>query len=85
LVPIASASARIIQFVPQREAQSGKVWFPASGILPNETISAAAAQVLLRETGLTFSSDDVQLVRDEVVSITLADGEKTSRLGFLVV
>jgi hypothetical protein len=31
---------------------------------------------LLCETGLPFSSDDLQLVRDEVVSITVSNGTK---------
>jgi hypothetical protein len=60
----------------QSEAQSCKVWFLDGGMLPNETHVAGAARVLFRETGLPFSSDDLLLVRDEVLSITLADVKK---------
>jgi hypothetical protein len=53
--------------------------------LPNETPLAAAARVLERESGRPFSSDDLQLVRHEVVSITLSSFEwqEATRLGFL--
>jgi 8-oxo-dGTP pyrophosphatase MutT (NUDIX family) len=76
LVSFGSASAGDIQFVMQREAQSGKVWFPAGGLLPNETHVSSIARVLLCETGLPFSSGDLALIRDEVISITLSDGTK---------
>jgi hypothetical protein len=52
------------------------VWFPAGGILPNEIHVAVTAQVMLRETGLSFLSGDLQLVRYEVISIALPDGIK---------
>jgi hypothetical protein len=71
LVLVGSASAGDVQFVMQCDAKSGEVWFLTCRILPNETHVVAAARVLLRETGLQFSRDDLQLVRDEVVSITL--------------
>jgi hypothetical protein len=76
LVHVGSASASNIQFAMQREAQFGKVWFPASGNLPNERHAAKAARVLFRETGAPCSSDDLQLVRGEVVSITPSDSSK---------
>jgi hypothetical protein len=60
-------------FVLQRKVQSGKVWLSVGGISPIETIVALVSRVL-RETGLAFSSDE--LVRDEVVLITLSDGTK---------
>jgi hypothetical protein len=75
LVPFGSASEGDVQFA-QSEAQYGKVWFPARGILRNETHVAKGTRVMLRETGLPFSRYDLQLVRDEVLSITLADGKK---------
>jgi hypothetical protein len=52
------------------------VWFPAGGILPNEIHLVATTRVFLRETSLLFSSDDLQLVRDEIVPIALSDGTK---------
>jgi hypothetical protein len=76
LVSVGSALGGDIQFDLQRQARSGKVWFPVRGKLPNETHVAAECRVLLPITGLSFSSDDLQLVRDEVVSITLSDGTK---------
>jgi hypothetical protein len=36
IVLVASALAGNVQFVMQREAQSGKVWFRFGVILPNE-------------------------------------------------
>jgi hypothetical protein len=59
LVPVLSASRGDVQFVMRREVQSGKVRFLACGILPHETHVAATIQVLLRETGSPFSSDDL--------------------------
>jgi hypothetical protein len=50
---VRGASAGDVQFVLQREAQSGKVWFPAGGILPNATNVVKATQVLLRETAVS--------------------------------
>jgi hypothetical protein len=47
------------------------VWFT-----PNEPPVATAFRVVLRKTGLSFSNDVPQLVRDEVVSIALSDGTK---------
>jgi hypothetical protein len=77
---IGSASTCDVQFVMQREAQSaGKVlWLPAGEILPNETHVASPTPVLLHETGLLFSSDNLQLVRDEEVLVTLADGKSNT-------
>jgi hypothetical protein len=59
-----------------------KMRLPAGGISPSETHVVAAARVLLREIGVVFSSDDLQLVRDEGVSITLSDGKKQRVLVF---
>jgi hypothetical protein len=50
--------------------------FQLAEFLPNETYVTTAARVLLRETGLPFSSGDLQLVRDEAVSIMLSDSTK---------
>jgi hypothetical protein len=38
--------------------------------------AAPTSRVLFRETILPFSSDDLQLVRYEVASITFSDGKK---------
>jgi hypothetical protein len=59
LVSVGSVLGGDIQFVLQREAKSGKVWFSTAGMLPNETHAASTSRVLLRETGLPFSSDDL--------------------------
>jgi hypothetical protein len=76
LVSVGSASTSEAQCVLQREAQSGKMWFYFGGISPNETHVVAVVVVLLREIGLPFSSDDLQLVRDKIASVTLSDGKK---------
>jgi hypothetical protein len=67
-----------VQFVLRREAQSGKVWFRARGILPNKTLATTVERVLLLESRnrLTIFSDDLHLVRSEVVPIRLTDGKK---------
>jgi hypothetical protein len=59
LVSVGSAFIVDIQFVMQREAQPDMVWFFASVILPIEAHVASLAPVLLCETGLPFSSDDL--------------------------
>jgi hypothetical protein len=61
LVSVGSASRGDIQLFLLREARSGKVWFHAGGILHNETHIAATYQVLLRETGLPFVSDNLHI------------------------
>jgi hypothetical protein len=45
-------------------------------ILFNETHVASVARVVLLKIGMPFSSDDLELVRDQIVSITLSNGEK---------
>jgi hypothetical protein len=71
---VGSVSTCHAQFAMQREAQFGTVLFPTDRILPNER--HVAAQGLSRETNMPFSSDDLHLVRDEVVWITLTGGKK---------
>jgi hypothetical protein len=63
-----SASKSDVQFVMQREAQYVKVCFV--GILPNNEkhVVGPSRVLLLRETGLSSSSNDLQLVRHEVVT-----------------
>jgi hypothetical protein len=53
-----------MQLALQREAQSRNVFCPVGGILSNETLVARVAWVLLHESGIKFSNDDLQLVRD---------------------
>jgi hypothetical protein len=76
LVFVESALSGDVQFIMQRGAQSGKMWFPDGAILPNETYAGGASRVLFCETGLPLSSDDVHVVRYEKVSITLSDEMK---------
>jgi hypothetical protein len=44
--------------------------------MADETHASVASRVMLRETGSPFSSDDLQLVRNDVVWIRLSDGTK---------
>jgi hypothetical protein len=84
LAHVGSAWACDVQFILQREAQSGKVWLPARGVFLEETHVVTTARVLLHEAALPLSSDDLKLVRDEVLSITLSDVWRVSAcLGFL--
>jgi hypothetical protein len=58
LAPVGSASRLDIKLVlHQREAQSGRVWFPYGGVLPSET----HVVVIVRETALPLTTDDLQL------------------------
>jgi hypothetical protein len=73
---VGSASGGDIQVVLQREFQSGDMWFSVGELIPNVRHIGGVSRVLLRDIGLPFWSEDLQLVRDEVVSITRSDGTK---------
>jgi hypothetical protein len=59
-----------------REAQSDRVGFSFGGVAHHEGYVASAIRVLQRETGLSLSNEDFQLLRTEIVQITLPDNTR---------
>jgi 8-oxo-dGTP pyrophosphatase MutT (NUDIX family) len=60
----------------QREPRSGKTWFPASSILPIEEPVDVAVRELHEETGLVLTPDDLTLMSDAHVRVTLPQGRQ---------
>jgi ADP-ribose pyrophosphatase YjhB (NUDIX family) len=60
----------------QREPRSGKTWFPVGSILPNEEYVDAVVRELHEETGLILTPDDLTLLSDEHVIVTLPRGRQ---------
>jgi 8-oxo-dGTP pyrophosphatase MutT (NUDIX family) len=65
-----------LKLVFQREPRSGKTWFPAGSILPNEEPIDAAVRELHEETDLVLTPDDLTLLSGEPVLVTLPQGRK---------
>jgi 8-oxo-dGTP pyrophosphatase MutT (NUDIX family) len=60
--------------VLQREPRSGKTWFPVGSILPNEEPVDADVRELHEETGLILTPNDLTLLSDAPVLVTLPQG-----------
>jgi ADP-ribose pyrophosphatase YjhB (NUDIX family) len=60
----------------QREPRSGKTWFPAGSVLPNEEPIDVALRELHEETGLVLTPDDLTMLSGEHVVITLPQGRQ---------
>ena len=56
-----------LKLVLQREPRSGKTWFTAGSVLPNEEHVDAAVRELHEETGLDLTPDDLTLLSGEHV------------------
>jgi 8-oxo-dGTP pyrophosphatase MutT (NUDIX family) len=63
-----------LKLVLQREPRSGKTWFPAGSVLPNEEHVDAVVRELHEETGLVLTPDDLTVLSDEPVRVTLPQG-----------
>jgi 8-oxo-dGTP pyrophosphatase MutT (NUDIX family) len=63
-----------VKLVLQREPSTGKTWFPAGLVLPNEERVDAAVRELHEETGLTLTPDDLTLLSDAPVRVALPQG-----------
>jgi ADP-ribose pyrophosphatase YjhB (NUDIX family) len=60
----------------QREPRTGKPWFRADSILPNEEHVDANLRELLEEIGLTLTYDDLTLLSDVPVRVALPEGQR---------
>jgi 8-oxo-dGTP pyrophosphatase MutT (NUDIX family) len=65
-----------LKLVLQREPRSGKTWFPAGSILPNEEPVDVAVRELHEETGLVLTPDDLTLLSGDHVLVTLPQGRQ---------
>jgi 8-oxo-dGTP pyrophosphatase MutT (NUDIX family) len=63
-----------VKLVLQREPRTGKTWFPAGSVLPNEEPVDAAVRELHEETGLILTPDDLTLLSDALVRVALPEG-----------
>jgi 8-oxo-dGTP pyrophosphatase MutT (NUDIX family) len=63
-----------VKLVLQREPRTGKTWFPAGSVLPNEESVDAAVRELHEETGLILTPDDLTLLSDAPVRVALPEG-----------
>jgi 8-oxo-dGTP pyrophosphatase MutT (NUDIX family) len=63
-----------VKLVLQREPHTGKTWFPAGFVLPNEEHVDAAVRELHEETGLILTPDDLTLLSDALVRVALLEG-----------
>ena len=65
-----------LKLVFQREPRTGRTWFPAGSVLPNEEPVDAAIRELHEETGLVLTPDDLTLLSGEPVNVTLPQGRQ---------
>ena len=70
-----------MKLVLQREPRTGKTWFPADSVLPNEEHADAAVRELHEETGLTLTPDSLTLLSDAPVRVALSECEVLLWLG----
>jgi ADP-ribose pyrophosphatase YjhB (NUDIX family) len=65
-----------VKLVLQREPRTGKTWFPADSVLPNEEPADAVVRELHEEAGLTLTPEDLTLLSDAPVRVALPEGRQ---------
>jgi 8-oxo-dGTP pyrophosphatase MutT (NUDIX family) len=70
VVTIGGSKASYIKLVP-REPRTGKTWFPAGSVLPYEEHVDAAVHELHEETCLILTSDDLTMLINNPVRVSL--------------
>jgi 8-oxo-dGTP pyrophosphatase MutT (NUDIX family) len=63
-----------VKLVLQREPRTGKTWFPAGSVLPNEEPADSVVRELHEEIGRTLTPEDLTLLSDAHVRIALPKG-----------
>jgi 8-oxo-dGTP pyrophosphatase MutT (NUDIX family) len=72
---VGGSKASDVKLVLQRESRSGKIWFTAGSIVPNEEPFDAAVRELFEGTSLTLIVNDLTLLRNNHVRIPLLAGK----------
>jgi 8-oxo-dGTP pyrophosphatase MutT (NUDIX family) len=76
VIHVGGTKLKDVKLALQREPRTGKTWFPAGSILPNEEPADAAVRELHEETGLTLTPDDLTLLSDAHVRVALPQGRQ---------
>jgi 8-oxo-dGTP pyrophosphatase MutT (NUDIX family) len=74
-VHVGGSKATCIKLVLQREHRTGKTWFLAGSISPNEEHIDGAVRELFEEAGLTLTPDDFTLLRNKLARVSLPGGK----------
>jgi 8-oxo-dGTP pyrophosphatase MutT (NUDIX family) len=75
VLSVGGSNASGIKLVLQREPRTGKSLFLAGSILPNEEHVDVAVRELFEETGHPLTSDDLTMLRNKPVRVSLPEGE----------
>jgi ADP-ribose pyrophosphatase YjhB (NUDIX family) len=73
---VGGSKASDIKLILQRAPRSGKTWFPACSITPNEAHVDAVGRELHEESGLTVTHDDLTLFSDAPVRVAIHEGHQ---------
>jgi ADP-ribose pyrophosphatase YjhB (NUDIX family) len=73
---VRGSKASDIKLVLNREPRSGKTWFPAGSITPNEAYVDSAVRELHAETGLILTPDDLTVLSDAPVCVAIHEGHQ---------
>jgi 8-oxo-dGTP pyrophosphatase MutT (NUDIX family) len=65
-----------VKLVLQREPRTGKTWFLAGSVTPNEELVDVDVRELHEEAGLTLTPDDLTLLSDAHVRVALPEGQQ---------
>jgi ADP-ribose pyrophosphatase YjhB (NUDIX family) len=76
VIHVGGSKSLDLKLVFQREPRSGKTWFHAGSILPNEEPVDAAVRELHEKTGLILTPDYLTLLSGEPVIVTLPQGRQ---------
>jgi 8-oxo-dGTP pyrophosphatase MutT (NUDIX family) len=72
---VGGSKASDIKLVLQREPRTAKTWFLAGPILLNDEHADLAARELLEEIGLTLTPDDLTILSNGPVRVSLLEGK----------